>query len=53
MAFPQSLTEMRITREKLRMFLGSRVRPACKANITAIYEPSVYTMGDPQYLTTL
>jgi hypothetical protein len=30
------------------MFLGSKVRPVRKAdNLTAIYEPIVYTMWDP------
>jgi hypothetical protein len=36
------------------MFLGSEVRPVRKAdNLTAICEPTVYTMWDPQHLTTL
>jgi hypothetical protein len=36
------------------MFLGSRARLARKAgNLTAIFEPIVYTMWDPQHLTTL
>jgi hypothetical protein len=36
------------------MFLESRVRPVHKAdNFTAICEPTVYTVWDPQYLTTL
>jgi hypothetical protein len=36
------------------MFLGSRMRPARRAdNLTAICEPIVYTMWDPQRLTTL
>jgi hypothetical protein len=36
------------------MFLGSRVRPVHRAdNLTAICEPFVYTMWDPQHLTTL
>jgi hypothetical protein len=35
------------------MFLGTRVRPVRKAdNLTAIYEPIVYTLWD-QHLTTL
>jgi hypothetical protein len=36
------------------MFRGSRARPVCEAdNLTAIYEPTVYTMWLPQHLTTL
>jgi hypothetical protein len=36
------------------MFLGSRARPERKAgNLTAICEPNVYTVWDPQHLTTL
>jgi hypothetical protein len=36
------------------MFLGSRARPVRRAdNLTAICEPIVYTMWDPQHLTTL
>jgi hypothetical protein len=31
-----------------RMFLGSRARPVRRAdNLTAIWEPTVYTMWDP------
>jgi hypothetical protein len=33
---------------------GGRARPACKAdNLTAICEPIIYTMWDPQHLTAL
>jgi hypothetical protein len=36
------------------MFLGSKVQPVRGAgNLTAIYEPTVWTMWDPQHLTTL
>jgi hypothetical protein len=36
------------------MFLGSRALPVRGAhNLTAIREPIVYTMWDPQQLTTL
>jgi hypothetical protein len=36
------------------MFLGSKVRRVRRAdNLTAIYEPIVYTMWDPKHLTTL
>jgi hypothetical protein len=36
------------------MFLGSIPRPARKAdNLTAIYEPTVQIMSDPQHLKTL
>jgi hypothetical protein len=36
------------------MFVGSKVRRVRKAdNVTAIYEPIVYAMWDPQHLTTL
>jgi hypothetical protein len=36
------------------MFLGSRARPALTAiSFTAICEPTVYTMLDPQHLTTI
>jgi hypothetical protein len=36
------------------MFVGSRARPVRKAdNLTATREPTVYTMWDPEYLTTL
>jgi hypothetical protein len=36
------------------MFLGSIARPERKANnLTVICEPIVYTMWDPQHLTTL
>jgi hypothetical protein len=35
------------------MFLGSKVRRVRKAdNFTAICEPIVYTMWDPEHLTT-
>jgi hypothetical protein len=34
------------------MFLGSKVRLARGAdNLTAIFEPIIYTMRDPQHLT--
>jgi hypothetical protein len=34
------------------MFLGSKVRPARKVDsFTAMCEPTVYTMWDPQHLT--
>jgi hypothetical protein len=37
-----------------KKFLGSKVRPVRGAdNLTAIYEPVVWTMWDPQHLTTL
>jgi hypothetical protein len=37
-----------------KMFLGSIARPALKAdNLTAICEPTAYTMWDPQHLTNL
>jgi hypothetical protein len=36
------------------MFLGSKARPMLRAdNITAICEQTLYTMWDPQHLTTL
>jgi hypothetical protein len=36
------------------MFQESKARPVRRAdNLTAIYEPIVYTMWDPQHLTTL
>jgi hypothetical protein len=36
------------------MFLGTEVLPVLKAdNLTAICEPIVYTMCDPQHHTTL
>jgi hypothetical protein len=36
------------------MFVGSRARPVRRADsLTAICEPTVYTMLDPQHLTTL
>jgi hypothetical protein len=36
------------------MFLGSRARPVRRAdNVTAICEPIVYTLWDPQHLTTV
>jgi hypothetical protein len=36
------------------MFLGSKVRWVRGANnLIAIYEPIVYTLWDPQHLTTL
>jgi hypothetical protein len=36
------------------MFLGSRARPVRRAdNLTTIREPTVYTIWDPQHLTTL
>jgi hypothetical protein len=36
------------------MFLESKVRPVRGAdNLTAIYDPIVYTMWDPYHLTTL
>jgi hypothetical protein len=51
MGFTQSLTEMS-TRNRKIMFLGSKVRSVHGAdNLTAICEPTVYTMWDPQYLT--
>jgi hypothetical protein len=37
-----------------KKFLGSKARTVRKAdNLTVIYEPIVWTMWDPQYLTTL
>jgi hypothetical protein len=36
------------------MFWGSKARPVCDAdNLTAICEPIVYIMWDPQHLATL
>jgi hypothetical protein len=36
------------------MFLGSKERRVLKAdNLSAIYEPFVYTMWGPSHLTTL
>jgi hypothetical protein len=36
------------------MFLGSRERPVHRAdNLDAICEPILYTMWDPQHVTTL
>jgi hypothetical protein len=33
---------------KIIMFLGSKIRPVCSADIlTAIYEPVIQTMWDP------
>jgi hypothetical protein len=40
--------------KKKRVFLESRARPVRMAdNLTAICEPIVYTVWDPQHLTTL
>jgi hypothetical protein len=51
--FTQPLTEMRNINRKI-MYLGSRVRPVCRAdNLTAICEPVVYSMQDSEQLTTL
>jgi hypothetical protein len=45
----QHLTEM-----STKNLLGSKGRQAPKAdNLTAIYEPIVYKMWEPQHLTTL
>jgi hypothetical protein len=53
MGFTQLLTEMSIRSRKI-MFLGRRARPVLRAdNLTAICEPIVYTMWDPQHLTAL
>jgi hypothetical protein len=49
----QPLTEMN-TRSRKIMSLGSGTRPARMAdNLTAICEPIVYTMSDPQHLAIL
>jgi hypothetical protein len=41
-------------RQKLKMVLGSTARPSSEAHsLTAICEPIVWTVWDPQYLTTL
>jgi hypothetical protein len=46
-------TEISMRSRKI-MFLGSRVRPVHRAdNLTAIREPIVYTMWDPQQLTVI
>jgi hypothetical protein len=46
--FTQPLTEMSTRNIKKKMFLGSNVRRVRKAdNLTAIYEPTVYTMWNP------
>jgi hypothetical protein len=51
--FTRPLTEMNTTSRKIT-FLGSRVRPVCRAdNLTSICEPTVWTMWDPQHLTTI
>jgi hypothetical protein len=40
--------------KKKVMFMGSKVRLVFGAdNLTAIYVPIVYTMWDPQHLTTV
>jgi hypothetical protein len=50
----QPLTEMSTRNIKIIMFLGSKVQPVHRPdNLTAIYEPIVQTMWDPQHLTTL
>jgi hypothetical protein len=53
--FTQLLTEMSTRNIKKEIiFLGSKVRPVLVAhNFSAIYEPTVYTMWDPQHLATL
>jgi hypothetical protein len=44
----------KITIRIKKMFLGSKVRPVPRADkLTAICEPTVYTMWDPEHLTTL
>jgi hypothetical protein len=49
----QPLTEMS-TRSRKIMFVGSRARAVRGAdNLAAICEPIVYTMWNPQHLTTL
>jgi hypothetical protein len=49
----QRLTEP-LKEMSTRKYLGGQARPASKAdNLTAICEPIVYTMWDPQHLTTL
>jgi hypothetical protein len=53
LGFTQPLTEMSIRSREI-MFLRNRVRQARRADyLTAICEPIVYTMWDPQHLTTL
>jgi hypothetical protein len=47
MGFTQSLTKMSTRNIKIIMFLGSKVRPVRRDdNLTAIWEPIVYTMWD-------
>jgi hypothetical protein len=51
-AVTQPPTEMS-TRSRRVMFLGSRVRPVCKADsLTAIGKPTAYAMWGPRRLTT-
>jgi hypothetical protein len=53
LGFNQLLTEIS-TRSRKITFLGSRAQPVHTAdNLTAICEPIVYTMWDPQHLTAL
>jgi predicted transcriptional regulator len=48
LGFTQRLTEMNTRNRKIITFLGSKVRPVCRANnLTAICDPIVYTMWDP------
>jgi hypothetical protein len=49
LGFTQPLTEF-ITRSRKIIFLGSRAGPVRKSNnLTAICEPIVYTMWNPQH----
>jgi hypothetical protein len=38
---------------EIKMFLGNKARQVSEAYLTAISEPIVYTLWDPQHLTTV
>jgi hypothetical protein len=47
MGFTQPLTEI-VAETEIKMFIGIRARPVLEGdNLTAIYEPIVYTVLDP------
>jgi hypothetical protein len=54
LVFKSALKRNEYKRQKQKTFLGSRVQPVREADkLTAICEPSIYTMWDLQRLTTL
>jgi hypothetical protein len=54
MVFTQRLAETSTRKRKKNIFLEIRPRPVSVADkLTAMFEPIVYTMLDPQHLTTL